>query len=66
MTHLVVVDYPYFTLKKFFGSLEEARNFTPKSNPYKHYYRLLNKNIFELKDYMNDLKYNINFDIKIK
>jgi len=62
MTHLVVVDYAYITVKKFFGSLEEAHGYVPHSVASSSYQRALNKKIYELKGYTGDTKYDINFD----
>ena len=65
MTHMVVVDYPYYTVKRFFISVEEAQNFKPSFTFGSLYHKVLNKRIYELKDYVNDTKYTINFDAKI-
>lgn len=65
MTHLLVIDYAYYTVKRFFTSIEAAREFVPDSNPNVSYLKVLNTRLYELKSYLSDAKYTINFDIKI-
>ena len=65
MTHLLVIDYAYYSVKRFFPSIEMARAFVPESNPYVSYLKVLNSRFYELKDYTSPMKYNINFDIKL-
>lgn len=65
MTHLLVIDYAYNTLKVFFPSLEEAIKYVPESNSNVSYLKVLNTRLYELKDYTSDSRYNINFDIRL-
>ena len=45
MTHIVINDYPYYTVKKFFISLTEALEYSPN----KH--ELLNSRVYLLTSY---------------
>ena len=45
MTHIVINDYPYYTVKKFFISLPEALEYSPN----KH--ELLNSRVYLLTSY---------------
>lgn len=65
MTHVLFIEYPYFTVKRFYTNLEEAKAGIPPYNQYLIYMRLLNARIYELKDYLSDSKYTINFDTNL-
>jgi hypothetical protein len=65
MTHLLVIDYAYYTVKRFFPSIEMARAFVPESNLYVSYLKVLNTRLYELEKYTSPMIYKINFDIKL-
>ena len=56
MTHLLVVDYPYYTTRKLFESLDEVEN----SNPDKR--DLLSARVYPITNYTNENRYTIDIN----
>lgn len=68
MTHLMVVDYPYHTIKRLFSSLDEAITTRPKDISTLN--KVLSIKIYPLTTFTNESRYTldiesvINIDIK--
>jgi hypothetical protein len=56
MTHLLVIEYPYFSVKKLFTSVNDAKNYEHSFiNKQGYFWTALTKRVFELENF--NIKY---------
>lgn len=60
MTHLMVVDYPYHTVKRLFVSLDEAMSTRPKDISILN--RVLGIRIYPIKSFVNETRYGLDIE----
>ncbi len=68
MNYIVITDYPYDTLKKFFNNKEEALSYTPNQYSGWKANRLLDTRIYEIESYSEkkiDNRTIINYQLKL-